>query len=762
MKKYLPNIQISLLFLLCAIGLMLPYLLQPGTIMWPRSGLGTDLLTYRWPSVAYVQQALEETGRVPLWQTSVMGGLPLIGNPALRIYYPPQLLLSSMSISSMFIVLNTFHFWLAGIGAYGLARHSLNINRLAALIVGLCLMFTARLSSNITGDLSHTHGLLVVPGCLLLLRLALDRESWRWAVLAGVAMAALYLLNLQFTLYTGWIIGLYLLYRLFWKWRTEGRNVWRWLAGQVGLLVLIGLVMIGLSAFQLFPFLTYLPYQSRDAMTLENANHLALPLPLLINSIAPSAQKFPEWELYIGLLPLLLLPLAFRHHQRREVHFWAGVLVFAVLFSLGSQTPIYPLMFQLVPGFRFLRVAPRMWYFVAIAAALLTGLAVDYLMNNRHLPQSWWRWLAGGGLLLALLSIITRFITRRPDEPDWLLGFLAAASVLIALIGLWRWQKGHLSSTRLVGVLAAALLLDLLPVAFAFHAPRPFEEVFETPAFVEKLPRDDLYRLYTTRREIPDHLAVHDRLEVIEGLNSFQFATYSRLARLSTGCELEGIAAAVPPCISNELDPEAYRSAQPDPTLLGMLNVRYIATSVDFSDQPDFTLISETDDIRLYENARVMPRAFAVGRLSIVDNEADLITQLWDLNPRQTVLLQTAEALSFTVPDHDFYQPASIERYEPDYIRLRVALPDDGILVIANPWVLGWQARVNGSDQPVMRVNMALQGVYLPAGDHEVEMLFLPAAFTTGLLITLVTVGLLLVSGFMLAVWAKIPIVPLL
>src|SRR5690606_694564 len=127
---------------------------------------------------------------------------------------------------------------------------------------------------------------------------------------------------------------------------------------------------------------------------------------------------------------------------------------------------------------------------------------------------------------------------------------------------------------------------------------------FATPEIVSALPTDenDLYRVYGIRRELPDHIVVLNDLEVVDGLNSFQFATYSNFMRAASGCDLEGIAAAVPPCASNEIDPEAYLRAVPNPALLGLLNVRYIIASYDLAPQPALALVAETEAHRLYEN----------------------------------------------------------------------------------------------------------------------------------------------------------------
>ena len=185
-------------------------------------------------------------------------------------------------------------------------------------------------------------------------------------------MGCIYLNNIQYILYAGWLVGLYFVYHCAGL-VTERRPVREWFQAG-GILLVIIISTIGFAAYQALPFISYLPYQSRQTMTLADANYLALPAVGLMNTLFPIAQKFPEWEVYAGLLPLILSPLALLHPARREKWWWFGMFLFAVLFSLGSVTPLYTIMFKFVPGFSLLRVPARMWYVAAIALVMLATL----------------------------------------------------------------------------------------------------------------------------------------------------------------------------------------------------------------------------------------------------------------------------------------------------------------------------------------------------------------------------------------------------
>lgn len=746
-----PNLTAAFLLLLVAVVLFAPYLTQPTALMWPRSELGTDMLTYNWPSVYFFREALQRDGVIPLWQGTSGGGLPMIGNPAIRVFYPPQLLVSLLPVPILwgYALLNVFHFWLAGMGGFGLARSVMKADYPVALLGGLLVMLTPRLSSNVVGDVGYTHGLCWLPLALLWTRLAFDRQSWRWAIAAGLALCCIYLNNIQYILYAGWLVVLYFVYRCVGLIiDRQPRRVW---LGQLGVLVVIGVACIGFSAFQSFTFASYLPYQSRQTMTLADSNYLALPPIVLFNIIFPLAQKFPEWEVYAGLLPLLLAPLAFAKATRRESLWWLVLLVFSVLFSLGTITPLYSLMFYAVPGFGFLRVPARMWYVAAIALAMLTVMAVQAVFRQGKISTRGWRWLWGGAAVILFLTVAGRFLTRRPDELDWLLGFPAAVGVVVSLIALRLWQQGRLKLSVAAAVLCGAVILDLLPVDVAFGRPRPITDFLQTPPVVQTMIEqagNQPYRVYSLRRAITDPVAVVNHLKTADGLNSFQFADYSGFMRLASGCQLSGLAAAIPPCISNEISETAYLDARPDPTLLGLLNVRYVISPIEINES-DLRLIDTESDDHLYENLRVRPRVFTVRVFEIVD---DILAHLPEIDPSSVALLDSPpQNIAVSLPISDLSETTTILHESANEIQLEASMPDNGLLVLGDPWTPGWSAEVDGQAAPVLRVDGALRGVHLTSGTHRITFSFRPPAFVIGLLVTVFTVLLCAV----LLVWRR-------
>ncbi len=85
---------------------------------------------------------------------------------------------------------------------------------------------------------------------------------------------------------------------------------------------------------------------------------------------------------------------------------------------------------------------------------------------------------------------------------------------------------------------------------------------------------------------------------------------------------------------------------------------------------------------------------------------------------------------------------------------VEVDMAAPGLLVVNEAMAPGWTARVDGRPADLLTVNFMMRGVALQSGPHTVEMRYEPPGFRTGLLVTLVALGLvaaLLAAGL----WAE-------
>jgi len=151
----------------------------------------------------------------------------------------------------------------------------------------------------------------------------------------------------------------------------------------------------------------------------------------------------------------------------------------------------------------------------------------------------------------------------------------------------------------------------------------------------------------------------------------------------------------------------------------------------------DHVLVYCSPGVAIYRNEGAGPRAFLAYRARMVssDEEAYPLLVAPGFQPHQQILLHAGLALESTgrAGDH-----VSIERYDPDYARLRVVTGTSAYLVLADSYYPGWQARIDGQPAAICRADVALRAVRVEPGEHVVEFSFAPQGWYAAELATVV------------------------
>jgi hypothetical protein len=140
----------------------------------------------------------------------------------------------------------------------------------------------------------------------------------------------------------------------------------------------------------------------------------------------------------------------------------------------------------------------------------------------------------------------------------------------------------------------------------------------------------------------------------------------------------------------------------------------------------------------IYENPNVLPRAYVVHQAEVAPGQA-LLERLnaQDFNPWTTVLLETplpaSQAAQLVDAPLRSGSVAHVSRYDLHQVEVSVEMTAPGVLVLSDQWYPGWQVKVDGKTAPLLRVNYALRGVYLPAGMHQVVFDFSSSPLYLGL-----------------------------
>ncbi|MBI5426845.1 MAG: YfhO family protein, partial [Nitrospinae bacterium] len=192
--------------------------------------------------------------------------------------------------------------------------------------------------------------------------------------------------------------------------------------------------------------------------------------------------------------------------------------------------------------------------------------------------------------------------------------------------------------------------------------------------------------------------------------------------------------------------------------LFSLLNIKYLAL-VSPIDSPDFKLvhmnIPMTGDIdalikgptiKIYENLRILPRAFLVGACQVVRADADYkkILSSEGFRPRETVLLDAApegfDCDGAPKPANGAGEFVRVVDYKNESIELAVKTNSRKFLFMSESYYPGWKAAVDGREVKIHLADYAFRAVLLGPGEHVVRFYYAPLSFKIGAAISLLTV----------------------
>jgi hypothetical protein len=151
--------------------------------------------------------------------------------------------------------------------------------------------------------------------------------------------------------------------------------------------------------------------------------------------------------------------------------------------------------------------------------------------------------------------------------------------------------------------------------------------------------------------------------------------------------------------------------------------------------------IEQTDEALIYENLRVMPRAWLVKEVSTIKPEEALsaikTSKMPDgttFDPSKIALIE--EPLNFKSQQADTNASASVAHLSDTTMEVSTSSASPSFLVTSDPYYPGWRVSIDGQPAHLFLADYALRGVPLPPGQHLVRFEFRPLSFYYGLAIS--------------------------
>jgi hypothetical protein len=149
----------------------------------------------------------------------------------------------------------------------------------------------------------------------------------------------------------------------------------------------------------------------------------------------------------------------------------------------------------------------------------------------------------------------------------------------------------------------------------------------------------------------------------------------------------------------------------------------------------------------IYQNLRVFPRTFLIGKVELASNETDAILKTKQLgweNRNQTVVEgMPHDEISAIDSVTGELGNASIEQYSPNSVSIRVLAQRVSVLVLTDTYYPGWNAYLDGSLIATYRAYGLVRALFIPPGHHQVLFKYEPTSFEIGAIISILSGTLL-------------------
>jgi hypothetical protein len=294
-------------------------------------------------------------------------------------------------------------------------------------------------------------------------------------------------------------------------------------------------------------------------------------------------------------------------------------------------------------------------------------------------------------------------------------------------------------------VALVVLIADLFIIGTPFY-PRADSRLGEfVPPAVKFLQQDtSLYRI--TSYDAPNEKVFNPNVGMffniadIRGYDSIIPRQYA---------ELMGALAPQGELLYNRIAP-FYDPAPFDSPIIRLLNVKYVLTTRPLPNA-GYTLVYD-DDIKIYRNERVLPRAFLVPHARVIPDRAALLAQMQEFDPTREVLLEQDPGVANAATCA--YAPVTIAKYSGNEVIIKSEQACAGWLVLTDSYFPGWLAFIDEKETALYRADYNFRAVYVPAGAHTIRFKYSPVSFRAGAIGSFLGVMMLLL-GFAYLAWRR-------
>lgn len=460
-------------------------------------------------------------------------------------------------------------------------------------------------------------------------------------------------------------------------------------------------------------------------------------------------QPFTGGPVYMGaaLILLFFLGMYFLFHKNRPLFWFSAISVLVtILLAWGKNfSALNYLLFDYFPLFNKFRAVTMALGITNFYIVFVGILGLHHLLSSDTNAALKKKAVLNAGMItggLVVLGFLLSFVLDFQKTGENFPAQLAAAVaedraallradalrsllfVALAFGALWFYALGKMKSLVTIIAVGAIAIFDIWGVGTRFVSSDDFIDNTQkrsitapTAADLEIMKDPDPhYRVADFRRNPFANALTSYHHKSMGGYHAAKLMRYQEMIERYLG------------------DPGTYRH------IYGMFNCKYFITQND----------------QVLPNEDALGNAWFVREIQTVANGDQEIAALAGLDPRSTVVVQKAiadEHLADFQMNYDSAATIRLTHYHPDTMIYTYNAAADQLAVFSEvyyPPSKGWSLYIDGQkSKDIFKANFTLRAAVLPAGQHEVKMIFEPATYYNGEMVSLIaSIIAILFAGF--------------
>ncbi|MBD3169740.1 MAG: hypothetical protein GF307_09685, partial [candidate division Zixibacteria bacterium] len=371
---------------------------------------------------------VKEHHTMPLWNPYLYGGMPFIDAMHGDTFFPLAALQFILPIQRALGYKLVIMVFFGGVFMYMFLLR-FNFSPTLAMFGGLAYMLSGFLVSLVyAGHDGRMYITALLPLILMATISILRNKSLKSLLFFAFSFSILILANHpQFAYFAMWCVGAYFIYGVVRQF-LDKKNINTLLKPSI---IIITAIILGLagSIVQLLPPYIYVNnyspraeesrgYDYAASWSMHQEEALSLILPGFVGTSVGDDDNywgknaFRLHSDYPGIIVTVLALLAvFYYRRKREIYFFTGVAIFALLYALGDHTPVFKLFYYVVPGVKSFR-APSTIMFLYIFSLVFIAvhglkLLIDPELSARRYKKYLYFLSACAGILAFIALLFT-------------------------------------------------------------------------------------------------------------------------------------------------------------------------------------------------------------------------------------------------------------------------------------------------------------------------------------------------------------------